>query len=127
MNSLLGNSLVVDSLGVNSLVVNRVVNSLMVGSMVTMETSMVDGCNTRMGRGVTSMGSMSNSVNSEAIFVDGLMAMLGWGMVKSPMVSSPMVKGLVMGMSVGMSGNMVCSGESKKQCCDKAGGLFHLD
>merc|ERR1711956_60714 len=122
------NSLVVNSLVVNSLVMNRVVNSLMVGSMVTgMETSMVDGCNTRMGRGVTSMGSMSNSVNSEAIFVDGLMAMLGWGMVKRPMVNSPMVKGLVMGMGVGMSGNMVCSGESKKQCCDKAGGLFHLD
>merc|ERR1712008_633040 len=127
MNSLMMNSLVVNSLVVNSLVMNRVVNSLMVGSMVTMETSMVDGCNTRMGGGVTSMGSMSNSVNSEAIFVDGLMAMLGWGMVKSPMVSSPVVKGLVMGMGVGVSGNMICSGESKKKCCDKAGGLFHLD
>merc|ERR1712086_425871 len=127
MNSLVVNSLVMNRV-VNSLVMNRVVNSLMVGSMVTgMETSMVDGCNTRMGRGVTSMGSMSNSVNSKAIFVDGLMAMLGRGMVKRPMVSSPMVKGLVMGMGVGMSGNMICSGESKKQCCDKAGGLFHLD
>merc|ERR1712129_399417 len=126
MNSLLGNSLVVDSLGVNSLVMNRVVNSLMVGSMVTMETSMVDGGHARMGRGVTSMGSMSNCVNSEAIFVDGLMAMLGRGMVKRPMVNSPMVEGLVMGMGVGVSGNMICSGESKKQCCDKAGGLFHL-
>merc|ERR1711935_1185077 len=119
MNSLVVNSLVVNSLVGNSLVMNRVVNG--------METSMVDGCNTGMGRGVTSMGSMSNSVNSEAIFMDGLMAMLGRGMVKRPMVSSPMVKGLMMGMSMGMSGNMICSGESKKQCCDKAGGLFHLD
>merc|ERR1712129_496074 len=51
----------------------------MVGSMVTMETSMVDGGNNRMGSGVTSMSSMSNSVNSKAIFVDGLMAMLGRG------------------------------------------------
>merc|ERR1719491_186180 len=96
----------------------------MVGSMVTMETSMVDGGNSRMGSGVTSMGSMSNSVNCEAIFVDRLMAMLGRGMVKSPMV--PMVPKLV-GMGVGMSGNMIGSGESKKQCCDKADALFHLD
>merc|ERR1719491_952388 len=98
----------------------------MVGSMVTMETSMVDGGNCRMGSGVTSMGSMPNSVNSEAIFVDRLMAMLSWGMVKSPMVGCPMVKGLLMGMSMGMAGNMICSGESKKQCCDKADALFHL-
>ena len=40
---------------------------------------MVDGGNNRMGSVVTTMGSMSNSVNSEAIFVDGLMAMLGRG------------------------------------------------
>ena len=46
---------------------------IMVGSM---ETSMVDGGNNRMGSMVTTMGSMSNSVNSEAVFVDGLMAML---------------------------------------------------
>merc|ERR1719460_3499049 len=51
----------------------------MVGSMVAMETSMVDGENSRMGSGMTSMSSMSNSVNSKAIFVDGLMAMLGRG------------------------------------------------
>merc|ERR1719400_2318718 len=116
---------VVNSLVMNSLVMNRVVNSLMgsiVRSMVTMETSMVDGVNTRMGRGVTSMSCMSNSVNSKAIFVDRLMAMLGRGMV-----NSPMVKGLVMGMGMGMSGNMICSGESKKQCCDEADVLFHLD
>ena len=100
----------------NSLVMTWVLNSMvgsmvysMVGSMVTMETSMVNGGNARMGRGVTSMSSMSNSVNSKAIFVDRLMAMLGWGMVKSPLV-----KGLVMGMGMGMSGNMICSGESKK-------------
>ena len=47
--------------------------------MVTMATSMVDGGNNRMGSGMTSMSSMSNSVNSKAIFVDGLMAMLGRG------------------------------------------------
>ena len=81
----------------------------MVGSMVTMETSMMDRGNNRMGSSMTSMSSMSNSVNSKAIFVDRLMAMLGWGMV-----NSPMVKGLVMGMGMGMSGNMICSGESKK-------------
>ena len=81
----------------------------MVGSMVTMETSMVDGGNNRMGSSMTSMSSMSNSVNSKAIFVDRLMAMLGRGVV-----NSPMVKGLVMGMGMGMSGNMICSGESKK-------------
>merc|ERR1739844_853724 len=106
------NSLVLNSLMENSLVMNRVVNSLedsMVWSMVTMETSMVNGGNTRMGRGVTSMSSMSNSVNSKAIFVDRLMAMLGRGVV-----NSPMVKGLMMGMGMGMSGNMICSGESKK-------------
>ena len=56
----------------------------MVGSMVdsmmgAMETSMVEGGNDRMGSVVTTIGSMSNSVNSEAIFVDGLMAMLGRG------------------------------------------------
>merc|ERR1739844_703138 len=51
----------------------------MVGSMVAMETSMVDGGNNRMGSSMTSMSSMSNSVNSKAIFVNGLMAMLGRG------------------------------------------------
>merc|ERR1719491_499368 len=61
-----------------SKMVGSVVDS-MVGSMVTVETSMVDGGNNRMGSGVTSMSSMSNSVNSKAIFVDGLMAMLGRG------------------------------------------------
>merc|ERR1739844_321364 len=106
------NSLVLNSLMENSLVMNRVMNSLvdsMVWSMVTMKTSMVDEGNTRMGRGVTSMSSMSNSVNSKAIFVDRLMAMLGRGVV-----NSPIVKGLVMLMGMGMSGNMICSGESKK-------------
>merc|ERR1711997_289186 len=106
----------------NSLVMNSLLVDSMVWSMVTMETSMVDGVNTRMGRGVTSMSSMSNSVNSKAIFVDRLMAMLGRGVV-----NSPMVKGLVMVMGMGMSGNMICSGESKKQCCDEADVLFHLD
>jgi len=74
----------VDSMG-NMLgsMVDIVVRSMM-GSMVdsmmgAMETSMVDGGNNRMGSVVTTMGSMSNSVNSQAIFVDGLMAMLGWG------------------------------------------------
>merc|ERR1739838_74233 len=105
VNSLVMNSLVMNSLVMNSLVVRSMVYS-MVGSMVTMETSMMNGGNTRMGRGVTSMSSMSNSVNSKAIFVDRLMAMLGRGMV-----NSPMVKGLVMGMGMGMSGNMICSGE----------------
>merc|ERR1719362_2725878 len=108
MNSLVMSSLVMNSLVMNSLVVRSMVDS-MVGSMVTMETSMVDGGNTRMGRGVTSMSSMSNSVNSKAIFMDRLMAMLCRGMV-----NSTMVKGLVMGMGMGMSGNMICSGESKK-------------
>ena len=56
----------------------------MVGSMVdsmmgAMETSMVEGGNNRMGSVMTTMGSMSNSLNSEAIFVDSLMAMLGRG------------------------------------------------
>jgi hypothetical protein len=51
----------------------------MVGSMVTMETSMMDRGNNRMGSSMTSMSSMSNSVNSKAIFVNGLMAMLGRG------------------------------------------------
>ena len=62
--------------------VSKMVGSMvdsMVGSMVTVETSMVDGGNNRMGSGVTSMSSMSNSVNSKAIFVDRLMAMLGRG------------------------------------------------
>merc|ERR1712086_966613 len=62
--------------------VSKMVGSMvdsMVGSMVTMEPSMVDGGNNRMGSGMTSMSSMSNSVNSKAIFVDGLMAMLGRG------------------------------------------------
>ena len=60
----------------------------MLGSMVdimlrsmngSMVGSMVEGGNNRMGSMVNTLGTMSNSVNTEAIFVDGLMAMLGRG------------------------------------------------
>ena len=61
------------------IVVRSMMGSLVDSMMGAMETSMVDGGNNRMGSVVTTVGSMSNSVNSEAIFVDGLMAMLGWG------------------------------------------------
>ena len=60
----------------------------MLGSMVdiklrsmngSMVGSMVEGGNNRMGSMMKTLGTMSNSVNTEAIFVDGLMAMLGRG------------------------------------------------
>ncbi len=81
VGSMVGKSMV-DTMSkmVGSMVSKPMVDTVskMVGSsMVTMETSMVDGGNNRMGSGMTSMSSMSNSVNSKAIFVDGLMAMLG--------------------------------------------------
>merc|ERR1719350_2011513 len=83
MGSMVGKSMV-DTVSkmVGSMVGKPMVDTMskMVGSsMVTMETSMVDGGNNRMGSGMTSMSSMSNSVNGKAIFVDGLMAMLGRG------------------------------------------------
>ena len=77
-NSMMGSMVGKPMVDTMSKMVGSMVDS-MVGSMVTMETSMVDGGNNRMGSVVTTVGSMSNSVNSEAIFVDGLMAMLGRG------------------------------------------------
>ena len=74
VGSMMGKSMV-DTVGK---MVGSMVDSV-VGSMVTMKTSMVDGENSRMGNGMTSMSSMSNSMNSKTIFVDGLMAMLGRG------------------------------------------------
>merc|ERR1712161_36956 len=77
-NSMMGSMVGKPSVDTVSKMVGSMVDS-MVGSMVTVETSMVDGGNNRMGSGMTSMSSMSDSVNSKAIFVDGLMAMLGRG------------------------------------------------
>merc|ERR1712166_670075 len=78
VDSVMGSMVGKPSVDTVSKMVGSMVDS-MVGSMVTVETSMVDGGNNRMGSGVTSMSSMSNSVNSKAIFMDGLMAMLGRG------------------------------------------------
>merc|ERR1712161_21186 len=78
VDTVMGSMVCKPSVDTVSKMVGSMVDS-MVGSMVTMETSMVDGGNNRMGSSVTSMSSMSNSVNSKAIFVDGLMAMLGRG------------------------------------------------
>ena len=58
---------------------DSMVGSLVDSMMGAMETSIVEGGNNRMGSVVSTMGSMSNSVNSEAIFMNGLMAMLSRG------------------------------------------------